>query len=85
MLVLNAMQVQWAVGLSVPFVIKSGGHSEWSTIDDRGVIIDLSKFSEIEVDSETQTAILKGSILSKQVADALADVGLFTGEFVTPR
>lgn len=79
------MQVQWAVGLSVPFVIKSGGHSEWSTIDDRGVIIDLSKFSEIEVDSETQTAILKGSILSKQVADALADVGLFTGEFVTPR
>jgi FAD/FMN-containing dehydrogenase len=79
------MQVQWAVGASVPFVIKSGGHSEWSTIDNRGVIIDLSKFSGIAVDSETQTAILKGSVLSKQVADALADVGLFTGEFVTPR
>jgi FAD/FMN-containing dehydrogenase len=64
----------------VPFVIKSGGHSEWSTIDGSGVIIDLSKYAGIEVDSKTQTATLRGSILSKEVAVALADVGLFAGE-----
>lgn len=65
----------------MPFVIKSGGHSEWSTIDGSGVIIDLSKYAGVEVDSQTQTATLRGSILSKEVAVALADVGLFAGEF----
>ncbi|KAF2787641.1 FAD-binding domain-containing protein [Melanomma pulvis-pyrius CBS 109.77] len=69
--------VQWAVETSVPFVIKSGGHSEWSTIDGSGVIIDLSKYAGVEVDARAQTAILRGSILSKEVAVALADAGLF--------
>jgi FAD/FMN-containing dehydrogenase len=73
--------VKWAVESSVPFVIKSGGHSEWSTIDSSGVIIDLSKYAEVEVDSKAQTATLRGSILLREVAVALADVGLFAGEF----
>ncbi|OCL05429.1 FAD-binding domain-containing protein [Glonium stellatum] len=70
--------VQWAIKSSVPFVTKSGGHSEWSTIDESGVIIDLSKYSGIDVDPEARKATLKGSILSKQVAVALANAGLFT-------
>ncbi|KAK7992146.1 FAD binding domain-containing protein [Apiospora saccharicola] len=70
--------VQWAVGSSVPFVARSGGHSEWSTIGENGVIIDLSKYHGIEVDVAGRKATLKGSILSKQVASALADAGFFT-------
>jgi hypothetical protein len=43
------------------------------------VIIDLSHFSGVAVDSEARTAVLRGSILSKQVAVALAEEGFFTG------
>ncbi|KAI9643585.1 hypothetical protein NHQ30_008207 [Ciborinia camelliae] len=70
--------VQWASKYSVPFVTKSGGHSEWSTIDDNGIIIDLSLYKGVEVDTNSQTATLKGSILSKDAAVALADAGFFT-------
>ncbi|CAI6338931.1 unnamed protein product [Periconia digitata] len=70
--------VKWAVENSVPFVTKSGGHSEWSTIDSSGIIIDLSKYSSIEVNAAEQKATLRGSILAKQVSVALAEVGLFT-------
>jgi FAD/FMN-containing dehydrogenase len=73
-------QVQWAVAMSIPFVTRSGGHSEWSTIDSNGVIIDLSKYSGIKVDKKGRKATLRGSILSKSVAVALAEAGLFTGE-----
>ena len=66
---------------SIPFVTRSGGHSEWSTIGKEGVIIDLGWFKGVEVDRANQTAILKGSILSKEVAVALVDAGLFTGEY----
>ncbi|KAI1207303.1 uncharacterized protein F4807DRAFT_183671 [Annulohypoxylon truncatum] len=70
--------VQWAVKSSVPFVTKSGGHSEWSTIGDNGIIIDLSKYSGIEIDAPAKRAVLKGSILSKEVAVVLACAGFFT-------
>jgi FAD/FMN-containing dehydrogenase len=63
----------------VAFVTKSGGHSTWSTIDDRGIVIDLTKYASIDVDVEKQSATIRGSILSKQVAVALAEAGLFTG------
>jgi FAD/FMN-containing dehydrogenase len=63
----------------VPFVTKSGGHSLWSTIGEEGIIIDLSKYSGIKVDASGQRATLRGSILSKDVAVALAEAGLFTG------
>ena len=51
-----------------------------STIGDDGVVIDLSKYSGIEVDINARKATLRGSILSKQVAVALADAKLFTGK-----
>ncbi|KAI0159887.1 FAD-binding domain-containing protein [Hypoxylon sp. FL1284] len=71
--------VRWALRSSVPFVTRSGGHSEWSTIGDDGVIIDLSKFKGVDVNVSNKKATLRGSILSKQVAVALADAGFFTG------
>lgn len=72
-----------AARFSVPFVPRSGGHSEWSTIGEDGIIIDLSKYKGIEVDAPNRKATLKGSILSKQVAVALADAGFFTGKIGT--
>lgn len=63
----------------MPFVTRSGGHSEWSTIDSSGFIIDLSKYHSIEVDASGHKAALRGSVLSKSLAVALADAGLFTG------
>ncbi|KAI1088778.1 hypothetical protein F5B19DRAFT_505270 [Rostrohypoxylon terebratum] len=70
--------VEWAVKSSVPFVTRSGGHSEWSTIGDHGIVINLSKYSGIEIDAQAKKAVLKGSILSKEVAVALANAGFFT-------
>ena len=75
------MQVQWAVEAKVPFVTKSGGHSTWSTIGAHGVVIDLSNYKGIEIDVNSRTAKLKGSIVAKEVAVALAEHGLFTGRF----
>ena len=72
--------MRWAVSSSVPFVTKSGGHSEWSTIDESGIIIDLSKYASIDIDAEQQRATLRGSVLSKQVGVALAEAGFFTGK-----
>ena len=59
--------------------MKSGGHSEYSTIGSNGIIIDLSLYKGIEVDRTSGTATLKGSILTKDVATALAEAGYFTG------
>lgn len=74
-----AMQVQWAIEESIPFVMRSGGHSEWSTIGKNGIIIDLSRYSGIEVNIDSQRAKMRGSILSKGVAVRLAEAGMFTG------
>ncbi|PFH60833.1 hypothetical protein XA68_10240 [Ophiocordyceps unilateralis] len=68
--------VQWAVQSSVPFVVKSGGHSNWSTCDD--LVIDLSKYSAMEIQVSEGTARLRGSILTKEVAVRLAETGHFT-------
>ena len=72
--------VQWAVKSSIPFVTKSGGCSEWSTIGDDGVVIDLSHYSAIEIDAHAQTATIRGGIVQKEAAVRLAENGLFTGK-----
>ncbi|MCJ1405309.1 hypothetical protein MMC11_008536 [Xylographa trunciseda] len=59
-------------------VRTAGGHSEWSPIGSDGVVVDLSRYSSIQVDAEAQTATLRGSVLSKEVAVRLAEAGLFT-------
>lgn len=45
-----------------------------------GIIIDLGKYNGIEIDADHEKATLKGSILSRQVATALAEAGFFTGK-----
>ena len=71
--------VKWTVETSTPFVVKSGGHSQWSTIGNEGIIIDLSRYSGISVDVDSESATLMGSILQKEVATHLAEAGVFTG------
>jgi hypothetical protein len=63
--------VQWATKFSIPFVTRSGGHSEWSTIGKSGIIIDLSRYSGIDVNMHCHTATLRGSILSKRLRSVL--------------
>ena len=72
--------VRWAVDSSIPFVVKSGGCSEWSTIGTSGLVIDLTEYSAINVDAEAQTATIRGGITQKEVAVRLAEEGLFTGK-----
>ena len=72
--------VQWAVKYSIPFVTKSGGGSEWSTIGDEGVVIDLTLYSAIKIDAKAQTATIRGGVLQKEAAVRLAEHGLFTGK-----
>ena len=40
--------VRWAIKSSIPFVAKSGGCSEWSTIGDNGFFVDLTHYSAIK-------------------------------------
>ncbi|KAM3068870.1 hypothetical protein ACMFMF_008839 [Clarireedia jacksonii] len=70
--------VRWVVGAGIPFVVRGGGHSQWSTIGDEGIIIDLTRMVALQVDKEAQTVTVKGGVSSKQVAVALAEHGLFT-------
>lgn len=72
--------VQWAVKSSIPFVAKSGGCSEWSTIGGNGLVIDLTHYSAVEVDAKARTATIRGGVTQKEVAVRLAEEGLFTGQ-----
>ena len=72
--------VQWAIKSSIPFVAKSGGCSEWSTIGDNGFVVDLTHYSAIEIDAGARTATIRGGVVQKEAAVRLAEEGLFTGE-----
>ena len=72
--------VRWAVKYSIPFVTKSGGCSEWSTLGDEGVVIDLTCYSAFEIDAGAQPATISGRVLQKEAAVRPAEVGLFTGK-----
>lgn len=67
-----------AVKYSIPFVPKSGGHSQWSTIGPEGIIIDLSNYKNVIVNKSAQTAQIQGGVLNKQVIEALYAEGLCT-------
>ncbi|KAL3485326.1 FAD binding domain-containing protein [Aspergillus germanicus] len=64
--------------LKTELVPKSGGHSRWSTIGEQGIIIDLSHYTGVMVDAESQTATLTGGVLVGEVGERLAEKGLFT-------
>lgn len=78
-------KVKWAVSVGVPFVAKSAGNSEYSTIGPQGIVIDISPFSDVIVDEPHGTAILKGGITSKQVIVKLAEHGRCTSKCALPR
>ncbi|PYH88281.1 FAD binding domain-containing protein [Aspergillus ellipticus CBS 707.79] len=58
--------VRWALASSISFVPACGGHSQWSTIGREGIIIDLSRYADVRIDAERQTATVVGGVLSKQ-------------------
>lgn len=62
----------------MPFVVKAGGMSLYSTIGKGGIIIDLTEWSEIRIDPVSKTAVLCGSIRAKAVAVELAKHGFCT-------
>ena len=51
----------------IPFVVKSGGNSPWSTIDSSGLIIDLSLMKNFTVDMARETATIQPGVLSKDI------------------
>ncbi|OTA75649.1 hypothetical protein M434DRAFT_88308 [Hypoxylon sp. CO27-5] len=67
--------VKLAVETSVPFVVKAGGHSSWSTIGSSGFILDLSQIRSVEVDSEKQTATASAGALVGDVTRAVNEKG----------
>lgn len=71
--------VKELVSASISFVPASGGHSPFSTVGKEGVIIDLSRFTGVEVDEATNFATIKGGTLSKQVQTALHRYKRFAG------
>ncbi|KAK8134224.1 FAD binding domain-containing protein [Apiospora sp. TS-2023a] len=70
--------IQGAVQAGIPFVPASGGHSSWSTIGQEGVIIDLSRYKGVSVDTSTQEATVKGGTLMKELQTSLHPHKRFT-------
>ncbi|TAQ83902.1 hypothetical protein B7494_g7783 [Chlorociboria aeruginascens] len=51
----------------IPFVVKSGGHSPWSTISSRGWIIDLALWKGMQVDEQADRVRIWGSISTSEL------------------
>ena len=77
--------MKWAIQNNVPFVPKSGGHSEYSTIGEDGIVIDLSRFQNIEVNNTQESATIQGGVLSKDLSVSLANHGRCTGVYSVSR
>ncbi|KAI0122731.1 FAD-binding domain-containing protein [Daldinia grandis] len=63
--------VREAILASVPFVPASGGHSQWSSIDQSGIIIDLSRYTGVSVDAASNLATVRGGTRMKEFQIAL--------------
>lgn len=59
----------------IPFVPVCGGHSLWSTIGSEGFILDLTTYKSIQVNAAEHQATIRGGILMKELATALAIKG----------
>ncbi|KAI1855302.1 hypothetical protein JX266_000167 [Neoarthrinium moseri] len=70
--------VRKALDFSVPFVPVSGGHSTWSSIDKNGVVIDLSTYTGVAVNTTQDTATVRGGTLMKELQTALHPYKRFT-------
>ncbi|KAK8006694.1 FAD binding domain-containing protein [Apiospora marii] len=72
------VSVQIAVQAGIPFVPVSGSHSSWSTIGREGIIIDLSHYKGVSLDTSTHEATVKGGTLMKELQTALHPHKRFT-------
>ncbi|KAI0172810.1 hypothetical protein GGR52DRAFT_572627 [Hypoxylon sp. FL1284] len=63
--------VREAIAASVPFVPASGGHSQWSSIGQDGIIIDLSRYKGVTVDAANNLATVRGGTRMKELQVAL--------------
>lgn len=73
--------VKELVSASIPFVPASGGHSCFSSIGKDGVIIDLSRFTGVEVDEAKSVATVRGGTLMKEFQAALHQHKRFAGAY----
>lgn len=71
--------VREALSASIPFVPASGGHSTWSSIGSEGIVIDLSRFKGVTVDSEARRVTVYGGTLMKEFQLALHPHKQFAG------
>lgn len=71
--------VKELVSASIPFVPAAGGHSCFSSIGKNGVIIDLSRFTGVEVHEARGLATIKGGTLMKEFQAALHPHNQFAG------
>ncbi|KAH9223770.1 hypothetical protein DL95DRAFT_431599 [Leptodontidium sp. 2 PMI_412] len=63
--------VKLALKYNVPFVPKSGGHSAWSTIGLEGIIIDLSNFNSVTIDTAAEAVTIQSGVVNKQLIGTL--------------
>ncbi|KAI2615209.1 FAD-binding domain-containing protein [Hypoxylon sp. NC1633] len=63
--------VREAIVAGVPFVPVSGGHSQWSSIGQVGIIIDLSRYKGVTVDAANHLATVRGGTLMKELQTTL--------------
>ena len=64
----------------VPFVVRSGGCTEWSNIGSSGFAIHLKHHSAVELDVKSRTATNRGGIPQAEIATRLTEQDLFTDE-----
>ncbi|CAL8578068.1 hypothetical protein XPA_003869 [Xanthoria parietina] len=69
--------VQAAHAAKVPFIPTTGGHSSWSTIHN-GMVIDLSHFKDVAVDTNQHLVTVRGGVLMKELQIALGEKNQFT-------
>lgn len=63
---------------SIPFVTACGGHSPSSTIDNDGFVLDLSLYKDVALNLSSNTATVKGGVLTKELQSTLNKEGQFT-------
>jgi FAD/FMN-containing dehydrogenase len=68
-------QIQAAIQNKIPFAVKSGGNSPWSTISSPGWILDVSKLDTYNLDIKSRTATLGPGVLSKTINLAVEEHG----------
>ncbi|KAK1140026.1 hypothetical protein N8T08_010935 [Aspergillus melleus] len=69
--------VSYAVQNNRPFVVKGGGHSNgFSTIDSPGIVIDLSKMREVNIDVENLLVTAQGGATMGDGIKAVGAAGL---------